>query len=258
LFGGQDRDRQGIVPGARDLQHEGGGRNLVLHGLANAVAIGRAGKTLRLQVVSVLDQIDPGARRQADGVEAGLRRGLETRKAGKGAVLRCAPGRARQLRLGRCDQRERHSGRGNGEFGAGGELHAIRRGQGGALMLDRPFELVAAARLFRGICGSGREQQAGREQSVAHDDQSTAIMTSEAFTTTVTWPLALMPSSSTASLVIEDVMIWPLPMSTRTCEVVAPFLTSTTVPLSWLRALMRIINPSIDVSVWRRAKTTRR
>src|ERR1700744_4678209 len=110
-------------------------------------------------------------------------------------------------------------------------------------MLDRPFELVAAAGLFCGECGSRTEQRKGDEQSVAHDDQSTAIMTSEAFTTTVTWPLALMPSSSTASLVIEDVMIWPLPISTRTCEVVAPFFTSTTVPLIWLRALMRIVDP---------------
>src|ERR1700744_3585427 len=111
-------------------------------------------------------------------------------------------------------------------------------------MLDRPFELVAAARLFRGECGSRTEQHKGDEQGIAHDDQSTAIMTSEAFTTTVTWPLALMPSSSTASLVIEDDTIWPLPISTRTCEVVAPFFTSTTVPLIWLRALMRMMNPS--------------
>src|SRR5580692_10823671 len=69
-------------------------------------------------------------------------------------------------------------------------------------------------------------------------------MTSEALTTTVTAPLALMPSSSTASLVMEEVMIWPPPISTRTCEVVAPFFTSTTVPLIWLRALMRMISPS--------------
>src|SRR6201996_9007829 len=111
-------------------------------------------------------------------------------------------------------------------------------------MLDRPFELGPAARLFPGPGGSSSsQQQAGREQGVTHDDQSTAIMTSDAFTTTVTWPSTLMPSSSTASLVIEDVTIWPLPISTRTCEVVAPFFTSTTVPLIWLRALMRMIDP---------------
>src|SRR6266852_2594042 len=50
-----------------------------------------------------------------------------------------------------------------------------------------------------------------------------------------------MPRSSTASLVIEEVTIWPPPISTRTCEVVAPFFTSTTVPLIWLRALMRMM-----------------
>src|SRR5580704_5125560 len=52
-----------------------------------------------------------------------------------------------------------------------------------------------------------------------------------------------MPNSSTASLVIEAVTIWPPPISTRTWEVVAPFFTSTTVPLIWLRALMRMMIP---------------
>src|SRR3984957_8003606 len=86
---------------------------------------------------------------------------------------------------------------------------------------------------------------AGQTQRAdAHAYQSTAIMTSEAFTTTVTWPLALMPSSSTASLVMDEVIIWPWPISTRTWEVVAPFFTSTTVPLIWLRALMRMMVPS--------------
>jgi hypothetical protein len=33
-------------------------------------------------------------------------------------------------------------------------------------------------------------------------------------------------------------------MSTRIWEVVAPFFTSTTVPLIWLRALMRMVDPS--------------
>jgi hypothetical protein len=40
--------------------------------------------------------------------------------------------------------------------------------------------------------------------------------------TTVALPPIFNPSSSTASLVIEDVMTWPLPMSTRTWDVVAP------------------------------------
>src|SRR6202163_5045926 len=87
----------------------------------------------------------------------------------------------------------------------------------------------------------GQLRGATTQQERGAHDQSTAIMTSEAFTTTVTAPFALMPRSSTASLVIEEVTIWPLPISTRTCEVVAPFLTSTTVPLIWLRALMRMM-----------------
>jgi hypothetical protein len=56
LFGRLDRDRQGAVPGAGDLQHEGGGRQLVFHGLADAVAIGRAAEALRLQMMTVLRQ----------------------------------------------------------------------------------------------------------------------------------------------------------------------------------------------------------
>src|SRR6202022_1883199 len=102
---------------------------------------------------------------------------------------------------------------------------------------------VAAARLFR-CPRRGRGQQYQRDQEKRAHVQSTAIITSEAFTTTVTAPLALMPRSSTASLVIEEVTIWPLPISTRTCEVVAPFFTSMTVPLIWLRALMRMVDPS--------------
>jgi len=57
--------------------------------------------------------------------------------------------------------------------------------QRSSLALDRPFELVAAARFFRRPCGSRAEQEQREEQRGAHD-QSTAIMTSEAFTTTVT------------------------------------------------------------------------
>ena len=44
------------------------------------------------------------------------------------------------------------------------------------------------------------------------------------------------PRSTTASLVIDAVTIAP-PISILTCEVVAPFTTSTMVPMSWLRAL---------------------
>src|SRR5262245_57397967 len=43
-------------------------------------------------------------------------------------------------------------------------------------------------------------------------------------------------SSSTAAFVIDDVMMVP-PISSFTCAVVAPLVTSTTVPLIMLRAL---------------------
>ena len=45
--------------------------------------------------------VDPAAGGQADGVQAGLRRALERREAGKGAFLRRAFGRRGQFRLGR-------------------------------------------------------------------------------------------------------------------------------------------------------------
>src|SRR5215468_8231480 len=80
-------------------------------------------------------------------------------------------------------------------------------------------------------------------------------MTSEALITKLTQPFTLMPSSSTASLVIEDVRIFP-PMSTRTCEVVAPFLTSTTMPLMWLRALMRMVTHHQIFSHWLQPEQT--
>src|SRR5215468_10495316 len=51
----------------------------------------------------------------------------------------------------------------------------------------------------------------------------------------------LRPSSSTASLVIEAVTIVP-PTSIRTCAVVAPFFTSTLLPLRRLRALIFMLS----------------
>ena len=116
-------------------------------------------KAFRLQKMSVLHQIDPAAGGQADGIEAGLRRGFEIGKAGKGAFLRRAFGRRGQLGIGRRTQGERHpGGRQRGEFAAGRKLDAIRRGQRRALVLDVPFELVAAARLLCRPCRSGPEQ----------------------------------------------------------------------------------------------------
>src|SRR5919106_2614106 len=61
-------------------------------------------------------------------------------------------------------------------------------------------------------------------------------MTSVDLITTETWSPCLRPRSSTASTVIIEVSTWP-PMSTRTWAATAPFLISTTLPLSTLRAL---------------------
>src|SRR5262249_30081467 len=62
-------------------------------------------------------------------------------------------------------------------------------------------------------------------------------MTSDALMTAQASSPVLRLRSATASFVIADVMTMPLPMSIRTWDVVAPFLTSTILPLSWLRAL---------------------
>src|SRR6202000_1598335 len=62
-------------------------------------------------------------------------------------------------------------------------------------------------------------------------------ITSEALMIAVAVSPTFSPRSSTASLVIEDVRITPLPISIRTWAVVWPFCTSLTVPRIWLRAL---------------------
>ncbi len=103
---------------------------------------------------------------------------------------------------------------------------------------------------------AGERRRLSRDSKPLADSQPTAIMTSEALITTVTWPLALMPRSSTASLVIEEVIIWPLPISTRTWEVVAPFVTSTTAPWIWLRALMRVWVPRSRGSIAHHRRTS--
>src|ERR1700682_5037582 len=82
-------------------------------------------------------------------------------------------------------------------------------------------------------CVARRDQRLRqtRDQGAAVD-QSTPTITSLALITAVAvLPLASL-SSSTASLVIEAVTMTPPPISIRIWDVVAPFTTSTMVPLS--------------------------
>jgi len=58
------------------------------------------------------------------------------------------------------------------------------------------------------------------------------IITSDALMTAQASSPFLRARSATASLVIEDVTMTPPPMSMRIWEVVAPFTTSTILPLS--------------------------
>src|SRR5258708_3466779 len=231
-------DRVGFDAG--NLDGEGLWRNFEFHALSNSFAAPDAAGRDGAEKLSVLHHVDPAGGRQVDGVPTRRKRALEYREARKSIGRRAAFRRRRQVGFGgqaqadgRCCRKCRL------QIIAGHNLEPVRRGQCRPLPLDRPFELVAAAGFFRRRGRNSSKQDKRDQQSRAHA-QSTAIMTSEAFTTTITLSLALMPSSSTASLVIEEVTIWPLPMSTRICEVVAPFLTSRTVPLIWLRALMRM------------------
>src|SRR5262249_1480140 len=86
-----------------------------------------------------------------------------------------------------------------------------------------------------------RRRQQGRgetcDQCAAIVGDQTPIMTSDALMTAQASSPVLRLRSATASFVIEDVITIPLPMSIRTWDVVAPFLTSTILPLTWLRAL---------------------
>src|SRR5262249_23689531 len=66
---------------------------------------------------------------------------------------------------------------------------------------------------------------------------STPIITSDALIMTTAQSPTFKPSSSTASFVIDEVMICSCVISTRTCAVVIPFLISIIFPLILLRAL---------------------
>src|SRR5262249_45454503 len=88
--------------------------------------------------------------------------------------------------------------------------------------------------------GTPRRQQGRGEtcdQRAAIVGHHTPIMTSDALMTAQASSPVLRLRSATASFVIADVMTIPLPISIRTWDVVAPFLTSRILPLSWLRAL---------------------
>src|SRR5262245_29500321 len=80
-----------------------------------------------------------------------------------------------------------------------------------------------------------RRQQGRREtcdQRAAIVRHHTPIMTSDALMTAQASSPVLRLRSATASFVIAEVMTIPLPISIRTWDVVAPFLTSTILPLS--------------------------
>src|SRR5262249_41564605 len=85
-----------------------------------------------------------------------------------------------------------------------------------------------------------RRKQRGCESGpsrAAIEQHHTPTMTSEALMTAHASSPFLRLRSATASLVIAALITMPWPMSMWTWEVVVPFLTSTILPLSWLRAL---------------------
>ena len=104
LFRRQDGNRNRILFRSADLQHERARRELILHGLTDAVAVGGAAEGLGFEEMPILHHIDPAARGQADRVEAGPGRRLDAGEAGKGAVLGRPLGRRRQFGLRRAAQ----------------------------------------------------------------------------------------------------------------------------------------------------------
>src|SRR5215831_14174893 len=82
------------------------------------------------------------------------------------------------------------------------------------------------------------------------------MITSDALITAQASSPFLSPSSATASLVIDDVIATPCPISVSTCEVVAPFVTSTTLPFSWFLALSFIVFTSVASCQETKPRTT--
>src|SRR5581483_9257651 len=186
-------------------------------------------------LMAVLEHVDPAAFRHRHLVGAGLRHGCNTYEAREGRILRLAGRFLRQLRISNRRECE-PDGRARRDLVAG--CDRLGADEGGPLTLERPFELVAADRLLRE--SRRRDGECRERNGDPHHAHATAIMTSEALITATAAAPAVRPSSSTASLVIDAVMIWPGAISTRTCAVVAPCLTSTILPLIWLRALRRM------------------
>src|SRR5262249_52791438 len=86
----------------------------------------------------------------------------------------------------------------------------------------------------RGARTPRRQQSRGEtcDQRAATGGDHTPIMTSDALMTAQASSPVSRLRSATASFVIADVMTIPLPISIRTWDVVAPFLTSMILPLS--------------------------
>src|SRR5437764_76628 len=102
----------------------------------------------------IANAVNSRARRCIEALQAlsrdALGAALDAGKAGYCAFLRGTLGRRGQFGLGWCGQRQRDPMRWQGgEFGTRGKLRAIGRGQRRTLAIKRPFEFVAAARLFR-------------------------------------------------------------------------------------------------------------
>src|SRR5262249_903492 len=80
--------------------------------------------------------------------------------------------------------------------------------------------------------GRGLDRNFGVANLVLANHYYLPTMTSEAFIIAHASSPTLRPRSATASLVMEAVIIDPCPISMLTCDVVAPAVTATTLPLS--------------------------
>jgi hypothetical protein len=93
----------------------------------------------------------------------------------------------------------------------------------------------APARLCSTTSGVGSQIQ----RLAVVTQSSTAIITSDALTITVTCLPSASPSSSAASLVIDATSRWPL-QSRTTLAIASPRVTPWMVADSWFRALRRM------------------
>jgi hypothetical protein len=162
------------------------------------------------------------------GDRAGKHARLERQARGIGQLEADVPATVPSLRKGQVSRRDIHCR----DASAGEAAPELKRDAAGAAAdieqravarqlgeVDQGLRATAGPAPEKALIGGPVVRPVGRGGAI-RVDQSTATMTSDALITAeASWP-AFSLSSSTASLVIDEVTILPPPMSMRTCAVV--------------------------------------